>query len=252
MLTRGLPLLVLVAVAAACGYETTHHVVRLQPEQRLSAHELTRSARIFEKRLIALGVDGTAKRRGHGVVVRLSGEPLPPGLTEPSMLEFFDVQPAWARGPSTKPLTPRPGTELISCAAVCPNNSPYEKTLYFLFRTPPALTGADVRADAIRIRGDPQTGEPLIQITFTPAGARAFHAVTRVEAQRGAKQHRNQDLGIVFGGQFESMAAVDYREYPNGIDSSTVEMTGGSEAEVPLIAAILRAGTLPARFHVVR
>jgi preprotein translocase subunit SecD len=255
MLTRRVFLLAAVGALASCGSSSKQHVFHLRPDSALPGAALDRSATIFQKRLDAIGLGGTAARSGDEVVVRFPSKTLPPYLPAKSTLELYDLEEAMVAGPSDSLPAARSGTVTVSCSATqpaCPQVLAPGRTYYYLFKTPPALTGADIKGGATFLDKDP-TGHPIVVLAFTRVGARKFSEVTRIEARRG-RNRGAQHLAVVFDRQIVSYPSIDPRLYPNGLSGSNgVEITGGTSLdEASAIADVLRAGTLPVPFHVVR
>jgi preprotein translocase subunit SecD len=256
MLTRASLLLTAVAVVAGCGSTQHLHVFDLQPDRPLSASQLDNSARILDDRLERLRLHGSVQRSGNELELSLRRGPVPPALTAQGGLEFYDLEPSLSAGPSATPPQVQRGTVLVKCksdAALCPRIGKPRRTYYYLFKTPPAMTGADIKAQGTTSAHDPQTGQPVVLIQFTDHGSRVFtYGITRKEAHRGAKRGARQHFAIVFDRDLVTFPSIDYREYPDGIPSGLgVQITGLSSAEAQTITAVLQAGQLPTGFHVV-
>ena len=116
-----------------------------------------------------------------------------------------------------------------------------------------ALGNADV-ADA-RAARDPATQEPIVAFDFTPAGRRAFEALTRGIAHRGADAHRpgddplltSQHLAMVLDDRLVAVPFIHFQDAPDGIDgSSGAQIQGGlSGQRAEQIAVILDTGPMP-------
>lgn len=101
---------------------------------------------------------------------------------------------------------------------------------YRVYRNAPALTSADLAAAgaAAEIPGEPAT---MVTLSFTPAGARRFRALTRAIARRGALTGRVQAMVISVDGRVVSNPTIDYTQYPDGLAGSAgVQIQGGFTA----------------------
>jgi SecD/SecF fusion protein len=163
------------------------------------------------------------------------------------------------------------GTTVISCdlktSGSCPT-SPSQgvgfvpkagDTWYYLFKNvgnkskppTPALTGKDLKAGGIKQDFDPQTGQPVVLLSFSGYGNKMFHEVTKEEASRGAIKGSPQHFAVVLDNQLITWPQIDYSQFPDGIDPavSGAEITGiQSLSEAKNIALVLQTGALPVKF----
>jgi hypothetical protein len=162
------------------------------------------------------------------------------------------------------------GTVALACGVgevVCPGVAvvnPRSDAFYLIRYEPPKapeLDGSDLERDGIRQDFDSITGEPIVTLQFTGAGADKFSEITRQEAVRGKQLSRMrggnaedalQHFAVVLDREIKSWPAVDYEQYPNGISgSSGIQISGlGSLKEADHLAAVLQSGALPVRFEV--
>jgi preprotein translocase subunit SecD len=116
------------------------------------------------------------------------------------------------------------------------------------------LSGADIRDPKQAV--DPQTNEPIIRFEFSEDGREAFAHLTKRVAQRGANtriapgtdpQASLQRFAIALDGQLVSLAAIDPRANPEGLDGSGgAQINGvGSIDETRDLATLLALGPLP-------
>jgi SecD/SecF fusion protein len=165
-------------------------------------------------------------------------------------------------------------TVVLTCgqsADFCPGIGPPSQIYYYLFKfTPeaeeledrfPQMTGDDLRLSGTRQDFDPQTGEAIVTMSFTDAGADKFGRVTRIEAERGRRLYNqaggagepdlyNQSFAIVLDREIRSFPSIDFETYPTGIGGSGgAQITGlGSADEAKNLALVLQTGALPVEF----
>jgi hypothetical protein len=104
---------------------------------------------------------------------------------------------------------------------------------FFVLRDREALDGSEVVDPR---PGTNAAGQLDVAFTFTPAGARAFHAVTAVEAHRGNAvslpgQELQQHFAVALDSALVTVPAIDFRIYPDGIASAGADITGGLTAQ---------------------
>jgi preprotein translocase subunit SecD len=161
-----------------------------------------------------------------------------------------------------------PRTVVLECGIgelVCPGRNELNPTTnsYYLIRfdppEAPELDGSDVELEGTKHEFDPQTGEPIVIMQFTAAGAAAFGRVTRDAARRGRRLSRtidetiNQHFAIVLDREIKSWPSIDWQAYPDGISGEAgIQISGiGSLQEARDLAAVLQTGALPVRFDIV-
>ena len=103
-----------------------------------------------------------------------------------------------------------------------------------------------------RAAADNQTGETAVVFDCTDGGRRLFASLTKRVARRGAAQGRGDPealsrFAITLDGRVVSLATVDPREFPNGLDGRTGAQIGGfsSIGQARRVARLLQAPLLP-------
>jgi SecD/SecF fusion protein len=116
---------------------------------------------------------------------------------------------------------------------------------YYVLEDDSELTGSDVKDPKQGF--DPNTNAPNVSFEFTDKGKAAFRSVTRRIAQRGLLQGDRQNFAITLDNQVVSLAYIDPRRYPEGIDGSNgAEISGvGTVQDAQDLAESLRIGALP-------
>ena len=97
-------------------------------------------------------------------------------------------------------------------------------------------------------------GQPDVTFSFTPSAARAFTAATRTIARRGSALSTtgntfDQHFAIALDGRLVTVPSIDFRAYPDGIQSGNrADISGGFTARGARdLAALLRFGPLAVR-----
>ena len=125
---------------------------------------------------------------------------------------------------------------------------------YWVLEDDSELSGAEIRNPEQNF--DPRTNEPVVTMEFTDDGRRAFEQVTKRIAQRGSEtllppgtppDSAFQRFAITLDNQVISLATINFRENPEGIDGQTgAQITGiGSIEETQDLSNSLRIGALP-------
>ncbi|MDP8943671.1 MAG: protein translocase subunit SecD, partial [Actinomycetota bacterium] len=158
---------------------------------------------------------------------------------------------------------PPPGSEVIAVPqgiAVIqgerPTDAPasFEVQQHYVLEDDSELSGAELKNPEQAT--DPRTNEPIVTFNFTDSGRRAFAAVTKRLAERGAStilppgappSQAFQRFAISLDNQVVSLATIDFRENPEGIDGRTgAQINGiGGLQETQDLAESLRIGALP-------
>jgi SecD/SecF fusion protein len=139
-------------------------------------------------------------------------------------------------------------------------NQPADVHNYFVLEDDSELSGSDIKNPEQST--DQRTNEPIVTMEFTDKGRKAFATVTKRLAQRGSEiivppgGDRNQTLqrfAITLDDQIVSLATIDYRENPEGIDGRTgAQINGiGSITDTQDLAESLRIGALPIELKLV-
>ncbi|MGZ4356992.1 MAG: protein translocase subunit SecD [Gaiellaceae bacterium] len=171
-----------------------------------------------------------------------------------------------------KILTVPNDTVAVSCVATnCPTQVPGtgQKGFYLLKhhdvkdfpKNPiPEMTGNQLKLSGTRADIDTQTNQPVVLMQFTGAGKKAFHEITRREAQRGAlggdcnagKPPPNvQHFAIVLDREIQSTPYIDYCVNPDGIpgdNGAQIDMGGSGLGDAKRLALVLQTGALPVEF----
>jgi SecD/SecF fusion protein len=131
---------------------------------------------------------------------------------------------------------------------------------YYVLEDDSELSGSDIRDPKQAF--DPQTNEPIVTFNFSDKGRKAFAAVTKRIAQRGAetilppgvsRQNANQHFAITLDDTIVSLAFIDFQQNPEGIDGRTgAQINGiGTIQETQDLAQNLRIGALPIRLKLI-
>ncbi len=121
---------------------------------------------------------------------------------------------------------------------------------YFVLEDDSALSGSDIRNPK---QQTDQAGAPNVTFEFSNFGRQQFAATTKRIAERGAEQlgvppqQADQRFAITLDNQIVSLATVDFRQNPDGIDGRTgAEIDNiGSVQDAADLAQNLRIGALP-------
>ena len=133
-------------------------------------------------------------------------------------------------------------------------NQPETVNRYFVLEDDSELSGRDIKNPEQNT--DQQTSEPIVTMEFTDKGRQAFANVTKRIAQRGSevilppgspRDAALQRFAITLDNQIVSLATIDFRDNPEGIDGRTgAQINGiGSLEETQDLAESLRIGALP-------
>ncbi len=135
-------------------------------------------------------------------------------------------------------------------------NQPETLKNYYVLEDDTELSGSDIKNPEQNT--DQQTQEPIVTMEFNDQGREAFAAVTKRIAQRGAevllppgasedqRQGALQRFAITLDNQIVSLATIDFRENPEGIDGRTgAQINGiGGLQQTQDLAESLRIGAL--------
>jgi SecD/SecF fusion protein len=139
-------------------------------------------------------------------------------------------------------------------------NQPDDVHNYFVLEDDSELSGGDIKNPEQNT--DQRTSEPIVTMEFTDDGRKAFAAVTKRLAQRGSGivrapgtdiQQTLQRFAITLDDQIVSLATIDWRENPEGIDGRTgAQINGiGNLQDTQDLAESLRIGALPIELKLV-
>lgn len=149
-------------------------------------------------------------------------------------------------------LVVKPGTIVLEAAALRYGTAPpfgAPGTRYFVLQNTPALAGGEVTraAPVIGLNGITALG-----VTLSSQGGAALQSLTVALAQRGAvlstiRRSAEQHFAVAIGRQLITVAAIDFRAYPNGLnagDNATV-LAGFTPRSAAALAARLRLRDFP-------
>ncbi|HYI80145.1 MAG TPA: protein translocase subunit SecD [Thermoleophilaceae bacterium] len=139
-------------------------------------------------------------------------------------------------------------------------NQPADVHNYYVIEDDSELSGGDIKNPEQNT--DQRTNEPIVTMEFTDKGRKAFATVTKRLAQRGSeiivppgtdRQQTLQRFAITLDDQIVSLATIDYRENPEGIDGRTgAQINGiGNLTDTQDLAESLRIGALPIELKLV-
>jgi SecD/SecF fusion protein len=139
-------------------------------------------------------------------------------------------------------------------------NQPDDVQNYYVIEDDSELSGADIQNPEQNT--DQRTNEPIVTMEFSDDGRQAFATVTERIAQRGSeiivapgsdREQTLQRFAITLDDEIVSLATIDYRENPEGIDGRTgAQINGiGSLQETQDLAESLRIGALPIELRLV-
>jgi SecD/SecF fusion protein len=124
---------------------------------------------------------------------------------------------------------------------------------WWVIQDRPGLSGTDIKNP--EQSADTNLGnEPIVTFNFTSKGRKAFQAITRRVAQRGADNALGQDpistsqhFAIALDNELVSAPYINWRENPDGIDGSTgAQISGNFTIKTAQdLAKILKIGALP-------
>jgi SecD/SecF fusion protein len=149
---------------------------------------------------------------------------------------------------------------IVVIEAARAQNQPADVQNYYVIEDDSELSGADIKNPEQST--DQRTNEPIVTMEFSDDGRKAFAAVTKRIAQRGAEifpppgTDRDQTLqrfAITLDDEIVSIATIDYRENPEGIDGRTgAQINGiGNLQDTQDLAESLRIGALPIELKLV-
>jgi len=102
----------------------------------------------------------------------------------------------------------------------------------------PALDAAAVAEARV---GEREEGASVV-VDLTVEGARAFSELTKRLADEGREAGRNRHAAIVVGDEIVALAAVDYEQYPQGIQTTNLQFFAADEADARAIVTRINGG----------
>jgi SecD/SecF fusion protein len=127
---------------------------------------------------------------------------------------------------------------------------------WYVMEDDPALLGKDVKDPKQETDNSPGgTGRPVVTFKFTKRGRQEFQGVTRQVAQRGQSlllpgrsvDQVQQHFSIALDRKLISVASIDPKRYPDGIDGSTGAQIEGNFTiqQAQDLASLIKLGALP-------
>ncbi len=123
---------------------------------------------------------------------------------------------------------------------------------WWVIQDRPGLSGTDIKNPEQSI--DQNGSEPIVTFNFSDQGRKAFQAITRRVAQRGADNalgapalQSSQHFAIALDNELVSAPYINWQENPDGIDGATGAQISGSFTikSAQDLAKILKIGALP-------
>ncbi len=146
------------------------------------------------------------------------------------------------------------GLTIVSQVQTLGTGATASYTSYSIFQDRPALTGADISSASVLANlGNGGSGQPVVTMQFTSAGAKKFQNVTRTLAIRGKLVNQLQSFAVVLDGTLVTNPTIDYNQYPLGIDASNGAQIEGnfSQSRAQTLADQLNSGAIPIRLDVI-
>lgn len=110
-------------------------------------------------------------------------------------------------------------------------------------RLEPVVTGEHIDKARIRRADDPLTGAPVLTVTLTAEGRRAFARLTKEVARIGGREQGWHHVAVVVGDEIVGFPEVDFDVYPDGFpDAPGIEIAAASEADARDLVERLRDG----------
>ena len=133
------------------------------------------------------------------------------------------------------------------------NDETVKPDRWWVIQDRPGLSGTDIKNP--EQSADTNLGnEPIVTFNFTDKGRKAFQAITREVAQRGADNalggdpvSTSQHFAIALDNELVSAPYINWRENPDGIDGATGAQISGNFTvqSAQDLAKILKIGALP-------
>ncbi|MBO0768611.1 MAG: protein translocase subunit SecD [Solirubrobacterales bacterium] len=123
---------------------------------------------------------------------------------------------------------------------------------YFVLRDNAAVFGNDIKNP----QSQTSQGTPAVTFSFTSLGAKEFQGVTAAIANRGSlasvgSTKINEHFAAALDDQLLSVASIDWKSYPDGIDGSQGAQISGNftASSAGSLASQLRLGALPVKLN---
>ena len=179
---------------------------------------------------------------------------------EPTEEDLFANLPGERRPKGSEIVKVPQGTLVVENAPeTLPNSEILKPASWYVIRDRPSLSGKDIKDPKQEF--DPTTNQPNVTFSFTDAGRKKFHDVTRGIAQRGLENHvpgtpPDQDsdhFAVVLDNEVVSRPIINFQENPDGIDGRTGAQISGNFKiqEAQDLADFLKIGALPIKLKLI-
>src|SRR5215211_891277 len=133
---------------------------------------------------------------------------------------------------------------------------------WWVLQDNPVLGGSDIKNPEQNFENG-SGGPPIVTMEFTDKGRAAFAKTTREISQRGADNAAlngglqdpigaSQHFAIRLDNELISTPFINFRELPDGIDSSTAQISGGFTIQTAQdLARLLKIGALPLKLELI-
>ena len=176
---------------------------------------------------------------------------------------FSDLQVASVPRSQVVVLGVPKGKLAVSCTTTPNRQCPAAQTGptgWYMFDLPASPTNTLTGADLSSARADfEQSGAPIVAMNFTGHGRSLFATITKKLAADGRSayqadpsafgndpQNSLRQFAVILDGQFQTAPTIDWQKNPDGINSSSAEITGVSLQEARDVATVLNSGSLKA------
>ena len=153
--------------------------------------------------------------------------------------------------------TPRSSRSRPACSSCAPSDADPRTApkpdRWWVIQDRPGLSRHRHQEPGAELRHD-VSNEPIVTFNFTDKGRKAFQAITRQVAQRGADNalggdplQTSQHFAIALDNELVSAPYINWRENPDGIDGATGAQISGNFTikSAQDLAKILKIGALP-------
>jgi SecD/SecF fusion protein len=151
------------------------------------------------------------------------------------------------------------GVVLVRAEQPDPKAKP--QNLWYVLKDDPVLNGTKIKNPEQNFNNGPgEDGGPNVTFDFTGGGAGIWEKFTKKLSERGQElsltlggDNANQHFAIALDNELISVPQIDYKQYPNGIDSSNgSQISGGFTIDsAQRLANLLKSGALPIRLQLI-
>ena len=143
-----------------------------------------------------------------------------------------------------------------------PDQQQGEVDRWWVMQDNPVLSGSDIKNPEQAFENG-TGGPPIVQMEFSDEGRKAFAETTRAIAQRGADNAAingglqdpigaSHHFAIRLDNELISTPYINFRENPDGIDSSQAQISGGFTIQTAQdLARLLKIGALPLKLDLI-